>query len=307
MHSHHDKTRGWQPFWAALGAALLVLLPLVGGTILLTRQSLRTKLAAKPQSGVAVRMPKTENQLTLLVCTAGEQPGFVLLYLNASQNCIRLAALPAETAIPFGQGEATLAQCYAAAGPARCREALLEPLALPETTRYLALSPSVLAAIADRYGMLRVGFSGALTADELAQYGLSGGVQALSAREAQSLLSGWDKDGTLPPSHRAAARAAVWDAFFRQDLELLPTTLPAALRAHSSELLTDLTAQDFLTLESTLEFLANGNAAVFADALPGAWNPTRRFYGLTDASRASVQTLFNVWPTEAQAASSSEP
>ena len=293
MHSHHDKTRGWQPFWAALGAALLVLLPLVGGTILLTRQSLRTKLAAKPQSGVAVRMPKTENQLTLLVCTAGEQPGFVLLYLNASQNCIRLAALPAETAIPFGQGEATLAQCYDAAGPARCREALLEPLALPETTRYLALSPSVLAAIADRYGMLRVGFSGALTADELAQCGLSGGVQALSAREAQSLFSGWDKDGTLP--------------FFRQDLELLPTTLPAALRAHSSELLTDLTAQDFLTLESTLEFLANGNAAVSADALPGVWNPTRRFYGLTDASRASVQTLFNVWPTEAQAASSSEP
>ena len=277
MHSHHDKTRGWQPFWAALGAALLVLLPLVGGTILLTRQSLRTKLAAKPQSGVAVRMPKTENQLTLLVCTAGEQPGFVLLYLNASQNCIRLAALPAETAIPFGQGEATLAQCYAA------------------------------AAIADRYGMLRVGFSGALTADELAQCGLSGGVQALSAREAQSLFSGWDKDGTLPPSHRAAARAAVWDAFFRQDLELLPTTLPAALRAHSSELLTDLTAQDLWTLESTLEFLANGNAAVSADALPGAWNPTRRFYGLTDASRASVQTLFNVWPTEAQAASSSEP
>lgn len=126
----------------------------------------------------------------------------MLLYLNASQNCIRLAALPAETSIPFGQGEATLAQCYAAAGPARCREALLEPLALPETTRYLALSPSVLAAIADRYGMLRVGFSGALTADELAQCGLSGGVQALSAREAQSLFSGWDKDGTLPPSHR---------------------------------------------------------------------------------------------------------
>ena len=79
----------------------------------------------------------------------------------------------------------------------------------PETTRYLALSPSVLAAIADRYGMLRVGFSGALTADELAQCGLSGGVQALSAREAQSLFSGWDKDGTLPPSHRAAEAEGV--------------------------------------------------------------------------------------------------
>ena len=99
----------------------------------------------------------------------------------------------------------------------------------------------------------------------------------------------------------------MWDAFFRQELELLPATLPDALRTHSPSLLTDLTAQDLLTLESTLEFLANGNAAVSADALPGAWNPTRRFYGLTDASRASVQTLFNVSPTEAQLSSASEP
>lgn len=303
MHSHHDKTRGWQPFWAALGAALLVLLPLVGGTILLTRQSLRTKLAAKPQSGVAVRMPKTENQLTLLVCTAGEQPGFVLLYLNASQNCIRLAALPAETAIPFGQGEATLAQCYAAAGPARCREALLEPLALPETTRYLALSPSVLAAIADRYGMLRVGFSGALTAEELALTGCSSNVQAISAREAEELLNGMED--TVPPAHKAAARAAVWDAFFRQELELLPATLPDALRAHSSSLLTDLTAQDLLILEDTLEFLADRSAAIHTEALPGGWDGEH--YTLTDDSHAAVQALFNVSPTEAQLSSASEP
>ena len=55
------------------------------------------------------------------------------------------------------------------------------------------------------------------------------------------------------------------------------------------------------------DLLAACGLTEFADALPGAWNPTRRFYGLTDASRASVQTLFNVWPTEAQAASSSEP
>ena len=55
------------------------------------------------------------------------------------------------------------------------------------------------------------------------------------------------------------------------------------------------------------DLLAACGLTEFADALPGAWNPTRRFYGLTDASRASVQTLFNIWPTEAQAASSSEP
>ena len=52
------KEKGWRPFWAALLAALLVLLPLVGGTVLLTRRSLRTRLASRPQSGVAIRQPK---------------------------------------------------------------------------------------------------------------------------------------------------------------------------------------------------------------------------------------------------------
>ena len=307
MHSHHDKTRGWQPFWAALGAALLVLLPLVGGTILLTRQSLRTKLAAKPQSGVAVRMPKTENQLTLLVCTAGEQPGFVLLYLNASQNCIRLAALPAETAIPFGQGEATLAQCYAAAGPARCREALMQVLALPEDTRYLAFSPDVLERIASRYGPIRIGFSGALTEDELARYGRSRAVQGISAGDAHAFLCQLQADTALSPQRTAAARAAAWDAFFRQNAELLPTTLPDALRGVSSLLLTDLTALDYDALGRTLEFLANNSAAVEAQALPGRWNAASGTYTVTDASRAAVQTFFNVSPTEAQASSFKEP
>ena len=64
------KEKGWRPFWAALLAALLVLLPLVGGTVLLTRRSLRTRLASRPQSGVAIRQPKEENRLSLLVCIA---------------------------------------------------------------------------------------------------------------------------------------------------------------------------------------------------------------------------------------------
>lgn len=60
--------------------------------------------------------------------------------------------------------------------------------------------------------------------------------------------------------------------FLRQDLDLLPATLPDALRASSSALLTDLTALDYDALERTLEFLANNSAAVAAQALPGQWN-----------------------------------
>ena len=61
---------------------------------------------------------------------------------------------PGELTVPFGADETALSDCYRAAGPARCREALLSALSLPEDTHYLALAPSVLQAIADRYGML---------------------------------------------------------------------------------------------------------------------------------------------------------
>ena len=247
-----------------------------------------------------------ENRLSLLVCIAPTEttaPGFLLLYLNASQNCIHALALPGELTVPFGADETALSDCYRAAGPARCREALLSALSLPEDTHYLALAPSVLQAIADRYGMLRVGFSGALTAEELALTGCCSNVQAISAREAEELLNGMED--TVPPAHKAAARAAVWDAFFRQELELLPATLPDTLRAHSSSLLTDLTAQDLLILEDTLEFLADRSAAIHTEALPGEWDG--ECYTLTDDSHAAVQALFNVSPTEAQLSSASEP
>ena len=308
MHKRH-KRRGWDPFWASLLAALLVLVPLVGGTVLLSRQQLRTQLrqAARSESGIPIRLPKADDQLTVLLCVPGEQPGFLLAYLNASQNCVHLLSVPAALTVPFAEGEATLAQCYAAAGPARCREALTEALALPQDTRYLALSPAVLERIAGRYGPVRVSLSGALTDDELARYGRSRAVQGISAGDAHELLCQLQADAALPPQRTAGARAAVWDAFFRQNLDLLPTTLPDALRGVSSSLLTDLTALDYDALERTLEFLANNAAAIDAQALPGDWDAADGTYTVTEASRAAVQTFFNVSPTEAQASSFSEP
>lgn len=300
---------GWKPFWVSLWAALLVLLPLVGGTVLLTRAQLRQQRlqAAESQSGVAVNMPRLENQLTALVCAAGEKPEFVLLYLNASQNSVNLLTLPAELVAAFGGGEATLAECYAAAGPARCREALTEVLALPEDTRYIAFSPDVLCELAEPFGAVRVSLSGALSADELAAAGQDAAVQELAAKDALELNAELEAVGSLSPVRLAGVRAAVWDAFFRQNLEFLPTTLPQTLRAHSSELLTDLTAQDYLLLEETLEFLANGSAPVQSAALPADWDAAARHYTVSDASRAAVQALFNVAAASSQAESGSEP
>ena len=214
MHKRH-KRRGWDPFWASLLAALLVLVPLVGGTVLLSRQQLRTQLrqTARSESGIPIRLPKADDQLTVLLCVPGEQPSFLLAYLNASQNCVHLLSVPSVLTVPFAEGEATLAQCYTAAGPARCREALTETLALPQDTHYLALSPAVLERIAGRYGPVRVSLSGALTDDELARYGRSRAVQGISAGDAHELLCQLQADAALSPQRTAAARAAVWDAF----------------------------------------------------------------------------------------------
>ena len=307
MRAHHNKHRGWNPFWAALGAALLVLLPLVGGTVLFSRRQLRSQLrqAAQSQRGVAVQLPRESDRLTVLVCTAGEQPGFVLAYLNASQNCVHLLAIPAGLQVAFADGEAALADCYAAAGPARCRQALAGCLPLPEDTRYLALSAAVLERVTARYGPVRVGFSGAMTAGELARYGRDSKVQGLSAGEAHSFLTTLDADALVPQAHRAAARGAVWDAFFRQNLDLLPASLPQALRSVSTSLLTDLTALDLDTLERTLEFLANNEARIETQTLPGTEEGGH--YTLNAESLAAVQSFFNVSPTEGQASSASEP
>ena len=303
------ETKGWKSFWTALWVSLLVLLPLVAGTaVLAQRQAAGRVRASESQSGVPVQLPREENHLTLLACVAGDDPAFVLLYLNADQNCIHLLAVPGQLAVPFSDGEASLTDCYAAAGPARCLQGLRAVLDLPEDAHYLAATPETLAGLCDGYGSLRVGFSGALSPEELARFEQAG-VGDWDGVSAHAFLE--ELAASLPPASTAAARAAVWDAFFRQNLDALPASLPDALRAASDSLLTDLTAADLLTLEDTLELLANGQAAVTSGVLPGRWDRAGGLYTLDKEADAAVQAFFNVSDSAAasgaQSASSSAP
>ena len=303
------ETKGWKSFWTALWVSLLVLLPLVAGTaVLAQRQAAGRVRASESQSGVPVQLPREENHLTLLACVAGDDPAFVLLYLNADQNCIHLLAVPGQLAVPFSDGKASLADCYAAAGPARCLQGLRAMLDLPEDAHYLAATPETLAGLCDGYGSLRVGFSGALSPEELARFEQAG-VGDWDGVSAHAFLE--ELAASLPPASTAAARAAVWDAFFRQNLDALPASLPDALRAASDSLLTDLTAADLLTLEDTLELLANGQAAVTSGVLPGRWDRAGGLYTLDKEADAAVQAFFNVSDSAAasgaQSASSSAP
>ena len=303
------ETKAWKQFWTALWLSLLVLLPLVAGVALLAqRQAADRVQAAESQSGVPIQAPRADQQLTVLACVAGQQPAFVLLYLNASQNCLHLMALPSQLAVPFAGEEGALADCYAAAGPARCLQALQAVLPLPADAHYLAATPETLAALCDAYGAVRLSFSGALRPAELARFGLAG-VNDWDAAGAHALLQ--RLDAALEPGTAAAARAAVWDAFFRQNLQALPASLPAALRQASGELLTDLGAGELLTLEQTLEWLAVNDAAVESFALPGRADARSGRYVPGEEAEASVQAFFNVAASSsasgAHSASSSAP
>lgn len=299
------ETKGWKSFWTSLWVTLLVLLPLVAATILFAQyQTAQRVRASESQSGVPVLMPREENHLTLLTCVAGENPAFLLLYLNADQNCIHLLAIPSQLAVPFSDGEASLSACYTAAGPARCLQGLREVMDLPEDARYLAATPETLTALCDHYGNLRVGFSGALTPSELERFDQAG-VGDWSAAAAHGFLE--EISQSLAPATVASARAAVWDAFFRQNLELLPASLPDALRQASGSLLTDLTAGDLLTLEDTLELLANNRASVSSGVLPGQFSRSTGLYTLDQEAEAAVQAFFNVAASEGQSPSSSAP
>jgi hypothetical protein len=278
---------------------------------------------AESQSGVPVAAPKAEDRLAALVCVPGDEPAFVLVGLNAEANRLELLAVPAECAVPFGEGEATLRECYAAAGPARCVQGLnaaLAQAAQTETTseeaaadqatqtaqieRYLALSADTLAKITESYGPVRVGFSGVLTAQQLAACGQTEAVQDWEAGAAHEFLA---SQQAWAPEIRAALRAAVWEAFFRQKLEKLPATLPAALRKYSSSLLTDLTAGELYTLEETLEFLADQGAVAAGATLPGTWDEASGVYRLGAEAAAAVQALFSASAASSQSASSSAP
>lgn len=306
------RSGGWRPFWAALGAALLVLLPLMGGTVLLSRQRLRSQLRQAAQSQNGVPLPAAvPDAMSLLVCTAPSSsedlPEFLLLHLDPAQQRIALLSVPAQLCVPFAQTDATLAQCYAAAGPARCRQALASVLPLPENTHYLALSASTLERIADRYGAVRLSLAGALSAEALERHGQTGGIQALLAADARALLRQLEQDAALSPADCAAVRATVWDAFVRQNLDLLPSTLPDALRKVSSSLLTDWTALDYAALGKALEFFTSGEILVESDALPGEWDAQTGAYSLTEASLAAVQSWCSAAPAAGQSTSRSEP
>lgn len=301
------RTQGAKAFWLAFWITLAVLAPLIGVTLLAAEQAQEAP-AASSKNDVRILLPGPENRLRLLAVVADDPPAFVLVEADAQANVLRFAALPAESVVKNGQTSLTLAESYAAAGPARAAELLGATLGVP-LDRYLALTPAALGAIWADAGPVRAGLSGALSPQQLAAAGLGDGVKDWTVPAAHAFLHGLDTgtDAALAPPAAAAARAALWQAWARQNLETLPAVIPDGLRSQSGTLLTDLSATDLLTLAQTLEFLAENAAAPECSALPGSWNAAARRYEFDDDTLAAAQAFFSADATSGASAGASVP
>ena len=247
------RASGGRIFWASFLLTLAVIGPLLGlfafWGVQQNRRAVQTQQAPIQRPG----------SLSLLLAVAGDRPAFVLARLDGASPAFRLVVVPGETVVLDGQGQPiTLAESYAAAGPARAGNLLAATLGI-QLDRYLAATPAVWGQSLSGLGQTRVNLSPLLDEAQRRALGVAA-VAQLDAAEAANLLQGTDLTG--PPLGRL--RAAVWQAFALQSQGSLAEAVPQGLRRCSGDLLTDLTAR---WDERTARYELEEDALTFAQAL----------------------------------------
>ena len=283
---------GWKAFWLAFAVTGAVLTPFIAGTALAAKS--QKQPAAESESNVVIAQPDEDNSLTVLAVTADEPQAFVLVRLDAGQNRLQILVIPGQSVVKNGQTSLTLAESYAAAGPARAAALLGDTLGIT-IDRYLAATGDTWAKLLSGAGTARVGLSGSMTAQQLSAAGMPGTVREWTPNAAHAFLARLDAQNTelITPFTAASARAVLWQGWARQSIERLPTLLPDNIRSQSGSLLTNFSGTDLLTLGETLEFLANGKATPDANPIPGTWNAAAARYEFDDASLDAVKALYS--------------
>lgn len=286
-------------FGIAFCLTAAVLIPLIYGVLLLTQwqqTELQEQQVAQSESNIIITTPTEKNCLSILICVVGEdETSFGLLRLDAMQNVIYYATLPAQGVLVNGSATPTLAESYQAAGPARVAQLLRETLGI-QIDHYIAITDTRLPELAASFGTVRVGLTGALSTEALDALAIDGAVSEWSIEKmqafARTVAEHITADQTLfTPETLAQVRCAFWEAWLRDKLTQLPTALPDALRSISSSILSDISATDLYTLADTLEFLANQQAQVQPIALSGEWNRAEEKYLFNDDTLAALQVF----------------
>ncbi|MDD6319597.1 MAG: hypothetical protein PUA63_01880 [Oscillospiraceae bacterium] len=254
-------------FWSSLGLTLLLILPLIGAVTYFSAQRSaqeRVRQANTVTSGVTVE-PGAQFTATVLVVVQQEEPGFVLLRLDAPAASLTLCGLPSSLRVNAPSGTTTLADCSQSAGPARAAQLLGQTVgAAPQF--YLAATPACLAGLWEQGTAARLDTSALLDADARRDKGLSGDpVVEFGPEDAASLLAQLSLGQNAPAAARL--RVSIWSALLRQNPAQMPELI-GGLRAASARTLTDLRAQDLNTVEQTMEYLCASPSLTITAAVP---------------------------------------
>ena len=281
------KRRGL--FFQSLLLTLLIVLPMMGGVVYFAARRGERQAAEAAAAGATLAEPAgARSTHRLLLAVQGEEPAFLLLRLDGPAQQALFCALPGEMQLQAPAGTTTLAACYLTAGPARAAKLLGDTLGIAPDA-YLAATA---AGFADLWGDgPAIRFDTAAVLEEAVRAELGYGQDSLAeldAAAAPEFLQAAARAG-LPPPALAQARAAVWAAYFRQGQPNL-AALPNAVRAASTRLLTDLTAQDLARLEETLTWLS-GAAGFTADYVAAGTEPAAGGWQLTADGRDTLLEL----------------
>lgn len=283
-------------FWYSLGLTLLLLLPMILTVAFFTDRYQKQQLlrqAAAADNTLAIE-PGAQGIFTVLLVVQQEEPAFVLARADGPRQTVTLCALPGNLAVNAPAGTTTLAQCTLTAGAGRAAQLLCATVATGETAtptlHYIAATPATWADAVGRTTAVRFDTAALLDATTRQKAGFAAApVQDCTAAQAGALIE--KLESALPGAgEHAAARAAVWAAFARQNPELL-ADLPDGLRSRSARLLTDLLAADMSALGQTLHYLSTA-VALNTDYTSAALQPAKGGVQLTeDGTRTVLQLL----------------
>lgn len=247
---------------------LLLMVPIILTTVFFVRQRSQQQLVqqtAGEQENIPVERG-AKDSFRLLLMVQRETPAFVLVRLDAPARRVTLCALPPNLEVSAPAGHTTLAECANAAGPGRVCQLLLRTLEegqdAEETATlgvldYLCATPDCWQSCLGATVSVRFDTAALLTADQWKAMGQQESIAVVTAGETEEFLSAMEKQLPTEPA-RANLRAALWEAFLRQNPAEV-AALPAQLRQRSARLLTSLLAQDFAAVETTLDYLTRQN------------------------------------------------
>lgn len=270
-------------FWHSLFLTLLLLLPIMGAVLFFAGQRQKQdqlRQVAAARGGISIETG-AQNTHRLLLVVQQDEPAFLLLRIDAPAQQLTFCALPGDLLVAAPAGQTTLADCTIAAGPGRAAQLLGGTAATGETTvaelDYLAATPACWADCIGSETAARID-TGALGLRR------EESVVEVAASEAADFLQEAAAEG-----NPLLARAALWEAFARQNTKALQA-MPEALRTNSARTLTSLLAQDLAALEQTLDYLAR-QTALAMDYLTPETTPAPGGTMLTEEGMQTLQTL----------------